>query len=104
MRLDRLTKFNALLMSEGWNERGKISLLLTPSGTLRLGYCCDGSNCPQVDSPAVLGSDSFGRWRMVAFAVDLAASEVRFFLDGKPVGKESLPPATDALALPPEPP
>ncbi len=104
VRLERLTKINALLMSEGWNQRGKISLLLTPPGTLRLGYCCDGSNCPQLDSPVVLGSDGFGRWRMVAFAVDLVASEVRFFLDGKPVGKQPLPPATGALRWPPEPP
>ena len=85
----------ALLMSDGWNEPGKMCWALGKAGSMKFAYF-DGKNSRACESPPAVRVDpaSLGQWQLLAIALDQDAESMVFYADGEPIDRQALPSAT----------
>jgi hypothetical protein len=83
VRVDAFDRaLNSLLMSDGWNQLGKMHWQLDQEGHLKFGI----SQGPNYMSPTVLDARKLGVWTNLATVFDADAGRITHYVDGRRVG------------------
>jgi hypothetical protein len=83
--------FSSLLLSDGWQERGKMHWQLDNEGHLILDISCWPEKGPRLQSPTILGRESLGLWTNLTTVFDGRARAMVHYIDGREVSRRETP-------------